>query len=113
MDVYPKIDATDGSSIMTAEERKARVATVVESPSATIAQALERLDKAGTGALAICDEKRKLVGLLTDGDIRRAILKSVPLEEQCGSIVNPQPISALEPVELVEALRTLNQYDIN
>lgn len=113
MDTSLNFCSNYGSSMMTADERKARLANVVAPPSATIAEVLACLDKAGTGALAICDENRKLVGLLTDGDIRRAILKSIPLDERCGSIVNPQPISALEPVESVEALRMLNQYDIN
>jgi dTDP-glucose pyrophosphorylase/CBS domain-containing protein len=98
---------------MISNPRETRLADVVVSPSVSIGEALACLDKAGTGALALCTEDRKLVGLLTDGDIRRAILKSVALDETCGSIANPQPIVALEPVDSGEALKMMNQHDIH
>ena len=58
---------------------EARLESVIISPSVSIGDAIARLDKAGTGALVACSSNRKLVGLLTDGDIRRAILKSCML----------------------------------
>ena len=93
--------------------RQTRLESVVVSPSIPIGEAIARLDKAGTGAVAVCEENRKLVGLLTDGDIRRAILRSVKLDEPCGSISNSEPIAALEPVDSAEALRLMNQHDIH
>jgi dTDP-glucose pyrophosphorylase/CBS domain-containing protein len=93
--------------------RQTRLESVVVSSSLSIGEAIARLDKAGTGAVALCGENRKLVGLLTDGDIRRAILRSVTLDNLCGSISNSQPIAALEPVDSAEALRLMNQHDIH
>ena len=90
-----------------------RLADVALSPSATIGEALARLDKAGTGALALCANDRKLVGLITDGDLRRAILRSASLDEPCGSIANREPIMAVGPVDPRGALKTMNQHDIN
>src|SRR5208337_12691 len=76
-------------------------------------EAIARLDKAGTRALALCSSDRKLVGLLTDGDIRRAILKSRMLDDPCGTICTLEPITALQPVASAEALRLMNRYDID
>ncbi len=43
--------------------------------SATIRQALERLDRDGRGFLLVVDPAGVLVGVLTDGDVRRALLR--------------------------------------
>ena len=63
--------------------------------------------------LALCSSNRKLVGLLTDGDIRRAILKSRLLDDPCSSISTSEPITALQPIASAEALRLMNRHDIN
>jgi dTDP-glucose pyrophosphorylase/CBS domain-containing protein len=98
---------------MTRTAREARLETVIISSAASISEAMVRLDKAGTGALALCCGSRKLVGLLTDGDIRRAILKSRMLDDSCGSICNLEPVVALQPVTSAEALRLMDLHDIN
>ncbi|MBK8962638.1 MAG: CBS domain-containing protein, partial [Candidatus Competibacteraceae bacterium] len=90
-----------------------RLEGAVISPSASIAQAIAQLDKAGMGALALCASEWKLWGLLTDGDIRRALLLSVNLEEPCGTVANRTPVFALAPISTAEALHLLNQHDIN
>lgn len=98
---------------MESHSRESRLADVVVAPTISIGEALARLDKAGTGAIVLCGDNRKFVGLLTDGDIRRSILKSVNLNKPCGSIANLEPIVALEPVDSGEALKMMNQHDIH
>ncbi len=98
---------------MTRMTPEARLESVVIASFASISEAMARLDKAGTGALVLCSGDRKLVGLLTDGDIRRAILKSWKLDDPCGSICTSEPITALEPIAPDEALRLMNLHDID
>jgi dTDP-glucose pyrophosphorylase/CBS domain-containing protein len=90
-----------------------RLDSVVISPGASIADAISRLDKAGTGALVLCSSGRVLLGLLTDGDIRRAILHGIPLENACESIASPNPVTAQRSIAAGEALQMMNQHDIN
>ena len=87
--------------------------SMIVAPTASIGEAIARLDKAGTGALAVCSDNRKLVGFLTDGDIRRAILGCCSLDDVCGSISNSEPITALHPISPAEALRLMNRHDIS
>lgn len=57
---------------------------------------LDALSVMNDGALRICliaDSETKLLGVITDGDIRRAILKSVSLREKVSAIMNCQPIT--------------------
>lgn len=47
--------------------------------SATIREAIEIIDKAG-GQIALVTELDRLLGIVTDGDIRRAVLRDISLE---------------------------------
>jgi len=44
-------------------------------PQATIKEAMAALDKTAEKVLLVVDENQALIGALTDGDIRRYILK--------------------------------------
>jgi dTDP-glucose pyrophosphorylase len=86
---------------------------VLISPLATIADAMIQLDAAGTGALLLCKADHKLCGILTDGDIRRAIMRSESLDGPCQAVANPEPVT-IGPETLPEqALQLMNQFDVN
>ena len=36
----------------------------------------------------------KVLGTITDGDIRRGIINNISLDEECSSIVNKEPLLA-------------------
>ena len=90
-----------------------RLEGVMLAEDATIAEAISRLDSAGTGGMVLCEPEGVLVGLLTDGDIRRAILRGVPLEGSCAALMVSHPITAQEPISAAEALRLMVSHDIN
>src|SRR5215831_8108099 len=87
--------------------------SVVISPAATIREAIGALDAAGTGALALCDERGKLVGMLSDGDLRRALLGGHPLEDACLAVACTKPIIATSPASAAYALKVMNEFDIH
>ncbi len=86
---------------------------VIVSPEMSIADAIAQLDRAGTGALVLCSSGRGLCGLLTDGDIRRAVLRKVSLNEPCGSIATRSPVVALDSISARDALHLMDRHDIN
>ena len=51
------------------------------------------LSGAPTGIALIVDEDDRLQGIVTDGDIRKAIVKNVPLESEIKKIMINDPIS--------------------
>jgi dTDP-glucose pyrophosphorylase/predicted transcriptional regulator len=87
--------------------------SVIISPAASIGEAMAQLDKAGTGALALCSGDRKLVGILTDGDVRRAMLNLRSLDDACGSICCLDPIAIRNAASSAEVLASMNGHDIN
>ena len=48
-------------------------------------------------------------GLLTDGDLRRAILRGVAFDQACSSIANPDPVTAPKGCSSSEALRLMDR----
>jgi dTDP-glucose pyrophosphorylase len=59
----------------------------------TFKDLVEKLDHYGIGFLAIVDANDILIGILTDGDVRRAILNDV---QDVESIFNKEPVTVLE-----------------
>ena len=55
-------------------------------------EALKRLDKTAVKALLVVDQSKKLLGAISDGDIRRHILKGESLEGDIGEIYNRTPV---------------------
>lgn len=98
---------------MEADELAERLKRTLISPRDSISEAVRRLDEAGTGVLLLCEEDGRLTGVLTDGDVRRAILRSVSFDESCGSIACRTPLVAPPDVPAVEALHLLNEADVN
>lgn len=94
-------------------ERPETLEAVVASPELSIADAISQLDTAGTGGLVLCRPDWQVAGLLTDGDIRRAVLRKVSLADPCGSIATPDPVVARAPIGPAEALQVMLQHDIN
>ena len=90
-----------------------RLKASIVAPGASITEAMAQLDKAATGTLLVCDPDRHLLGLLTDGDFRRAILRRKPLSEPCVTIASSHPITAPFPVSSAEALALMNEHDIS
>ena len=60
-------------------------------PDITIRQAMKVLDKTAEKCLLVVDENKKLLGTLTDGDLRRSILKGVNYHSNIQENYNREP----------------------
>jgi perosamine synthetase len=56
--------------------------------SASLRDAMIRLNKSGTGLLFAVDDVERLAGVVTDGDIRRRLVQDVPLDTPLRGIMN-------------------------
>lgn len=73
---------------------------------ATIREAMEAINLGATGIAIIVGEQRKLLGTITDGDIRRAILKGLDLGEPAVSIMRTDPVT-VSPDADTQSLRRI------
>lgn len=83
---------------------------LISQENVTLAEAIEKLDRAGLGVLLIVSENRKLVGLITDGDIRRSILRGVQLSDKIDRVMNQKFLSATVATSRRECLRILRDH---
>ncbi|MBN2483041.1 MAG: NTP transferase domain-containing protein [Candidatus Omnitrophica bacterium] len=60
-------------------------------PNETIKEALKKLDKTAEKALLVVDEHQKLLGTLSDGDVRRCLLKGEGLDGDISAVFNRSP----------------------
>lgn len=60
--------------------------------TSTIKEAMRVIDTGGMKIAIIVDDQDHLIGILTDGDIRRGILKGMALDENIGPIIQRDPI---------------------
>lgn len=60
-------------------------------PSSTIREALLTIDSGAKRIALIVDEKEKLIGTLTDGDIRRGLLNNLSLSDSIESVIFRTP----------------------
>ena len=61
-------------------------------PNASIKDALKQLSKSGKSCLIVINKASKLLGTLTDGDVRRVILKGKFLKDKISGIYEKKPV---------------------
>lgn len=74
---------------------------------ATLRETIARIDAGAIEIALVIDRERRLLGTLTDGDVRRALLAGATLDEPIDSIVHHDPITAdadTEEAVLVHAM---------
>jgi dTDP-glucose pyrophosphorylase len=80
----------------------------------TILQALTALNEIGHASqtLFVVDEEERMVGTLTDGDIRRSLIAGKPLNTPVGSVMHTNFQFMMESDWNVRKLKTLRKKDI-
>jgi len=85
----------------------------IATTSISMQEAVEEMDRHGLGALIIIDERRKLAGIITDGDLRRLIARRIPIFEQpLTTVMSPSPLHAFAHTPAFDALNIMEQHEI-
>ena len=78
----------------------------------TIQRAIETLDATAVQIALVVDEVGHLLGTVTDGDIRRGILRGVALEGAVAQVMNTSPITANRGIPRDELLALMTSRSI-
>ena len=70
---------------------KVQLRKTILSPNSSIKEAIKSLEKSKSQIILIADNKKRLISTLTDGDIRRSILKGIKLDTKISNIENAKP----------------------
>lgn len=88
--------------------RSDEVKTVQVFPQTSIKDAMKLIDVTSLETVLVIDENERLIGLVTDGDIRRGIINGIPLEDHVEKVMNrnftalPHTTSMKETVKIMK-----------
>jgi dTDP-glucose pyrophosphorylase len=82
-------------------------------PDVTIRDTLRIIDSSAMQIALVVDEENRLLGTVTDGDIRRGILKGISLDDSVKRVMNPHPTVAksYERKDIVLAVMKLKRLN--
>lgn len=78
----------------------------------SIKDAMNLFEKNNAQIVLVVDESNVLLGTVTDGDIRRGLLKFVNLTDSVITVMNPKPITAFAHTLEDEVLKKISNLDI-
>lgn len=79
-------------------------------PDTSIEQAIMQMDKAAFRFLTVVNKEKKLLGVITDGDIRRSILNQVKLSNPVKEIMCHSPVTAHYKTSRADLLTTMRKH---
>jgi len=86
---------------------------VLVSPDATLRETIQVIDSAALKIALVVDDAKHLLGTVTDGDIRRGILKGCSLEDRAQHVMNAHPTVAHQNEGREKVLALMRHKQIN
>lgn len=90
---------------------KEKIKNFLVSHDTAIVDTLQKIDENGKGIVFVLDDKERLIGTVTDGDIRRWLIKTGELSAKVSSLMNLNPITAYRK-DKVNVQEILEKYKI-
>lgn len=81
-------------------------------PEASIEAAIQTIDQGRARIALVVDADGKLLGTVTDGDVRRAIIGHKALTESIAGVMNSQPRTVTHPLDRKKAVALMNQHRV-
>lgn len=79
----------------------------------SVLKAIDEINRKNVGFVLVIDRKNKLLGILTDGDVRRLISKGMSFEgKTIDEIMTPDPITIDEKMSLAQAMELMQKREI-
>jgi dTDP-glucose pyrophosphorylase len=82
---------------------------ILISPQTTMADTIVVIDKAAMQLALVVDENRNLLGVVTDGDIRRALIRHIPMESPIEQVMHKTPSVAKRGTSKSQLLNLMNR----
>tara|TARA_B100000035_G_C20954708_1_gene533633 strand:- start:127 stop:1164 length:1038 start_codon:yes stop_codon:yes gene_type:complete len=82
------------------------------SPDKTIFLVIEKINRNKKQFVFVTDENRKLLGVITDGDLRRGMINGYKVEDQLSKIMNNNPFKASINDNKTEIIRKMREKKI-
>lgn len=94
----------------TARPRSMRA--TLAAPTDSLQDIIRRLDWAELEIVLVVDDDGRLIGTITDGDVRRGILAGLGLERPASAVMNTKPIAVPDGAARAEMLQIMRRFMI-
>lgn len=81
-------------------------------PDASIEAAIQTIDQGGARIALVVDMEGKLLGTVTDGDVRRAIIGHKPLTDSIDGVMNLNPRTVTRSLDRQKVVALMNQHHV-
>lgn len=81
-------------------------------PDQPIRDALQLIDSESLRIVLVVDNELRLLGVITDGDVRRGLLKNLTLDSPVRNVMNTQPLTARLGTARKELVRFMEQEQL-
>lgn len=82
-------------------------------PKETLGQTVMKISEGRMGAVAVVNDSMELLGIFTDGDLRRSLQNGFSLEAELGNFMTHQPCTVTPETLAVEVLQIMKNRSIN
>lgn len=97
---------------MRVRRRAEELEKVLAYPQEKLGEVLPRMDRAALQIIIVVDEERRLLGTITDGDVRRVLLRGCNLEVPVAEVMNRKPRALPAGASLEAARRLILEHSI-
>ena len=81
-------------------------------PDATVRDAIEAIDAGAIEIALVVDGARRLIGTVSDGDVRRALLAGTTLDDAVEPVMHPEPTTAPVGTDVAELIGLMTRAGI-
>lgn len=90
----------------------ARFSDILVPPTADLREVIRAIDRGAVEIALAVDDDRRLLGTVTDGDIRRALLTGTRLEDSIAPIIHRDPVTAPISCDPPQLLRLMTAHAV-
>lgn len=83
------------------------------SPDQSILAAIETMDAVRRKLIVVVDAERRLLGTVTDGDIRRGLMRRLPMDAPLSAVMNAEPLALKAGGPDRAAMRRLSELGVS
>ncbi len=81
-------------------------------PKCILEEAIRAINQGALGIVFVVDHDLKLLGVVTDGDVRRGLLRHVTLDQPVCAVMNDQPMMAMRNTDVAELITMMEEQSI-
>ena len=78
----------------------------------SLEKAIKKLEQTALQVIIVVGKNRKLIGTITDGDIRRGLLKGLTVKDKINSVINKNPIAVNSKVNASQVKKIMSKFNI-